>query len=420
MATPKTAHEAAVAGTCSSDQDDCDPRQCRICLDSSACGGDESYGSQWTRLKIWLSNHLRDDLAKPCLEGSAWISPCQCKGTQRWVHVACLRAWQGACVRNKSHRKASVCSVCQASYSLPPPRESLIVSAWNWIKTSRPILIIGPALFTVPVLLLLQIIFASLVFATVISFVRRMFSQETQPPPRPPPAVPRLPPDFNYYHGMPHRRTRRHNADRERAQPARVGAEILAPRADLAPEAVDVGPGVAYDDEARAIIFAPAASPANSVIQSGCLLQASDANPQFAGRMMLVEHFDQRLGASGVILNERLQGSAIVCARQMSRAVVESGVWLGRGGSLTNTTVTIIHQLDDIPGSNSYIGGFCVGHYATLRHFEENFTAAQLRDTRLKVIMGMTTWNPGQLEREVREGLWTISAPHATAPDVLF
>jgi len=52
------------------------------------------------------------------------ISPCKCRGTQKFVHRACLKNWQAALMKRWSLQsivKAKYCSVCNAEYSLPPP-----------------------------------------------------------------------------------------------------------------------------------------------------------------------------------------------------------------------------------------------------------------------------------------------------------
>jgi len=57
-----------------------------------------------------------------CMEGegpgySQLIAPCDCAGSQEWVHVACLRKWQRTC---PSRKHARSCQVCTCRFALSP------------------------------------------------------------------------------------------------------------------------------------------------------------------------------------------------------------------------------------------------------------------------------------------------------------
>merc|ERR1719193_105513 len=57
-------------------------------------------------------------------EGEDLISPCKCKGTQRFVYKKCLLKWQKSLLKSwsvKSMYRAKYCTVCSAPYSLNPP-----------------------------------------------------------------------------------------------------------------------------------------------------------------------------------------------------------------------------------------------------------------------------------------------------------
>merc|ERR1712185_78101 len=72
------------------------------------------------------------------------IAPCGCQGTQRFVHVACLRRWQHSVVLaapNNPHaadadaeRRHLRCGVCLRDFSVAPPSRLELMSA-----------IVGPA-----------------------------------------------------------------------------------------------------------------------------------------------------------------------------------------------------------------------------------------------------------------------------------
>ena len=58
-----------------------------------------------------------------CLEeetkSSKLISPCDCKGSQRFVHVNCLNRWQLLSLKNGCDRNGEVCSVCKKKFDKP-------------------------------------------------------------------------------------------------------------------------------------------------------------------------------------------------------------------------------------------------------------------------------------------------------------
>lgn len=56
-------------------------------------------------------------------DGQRLVAPCACTGTQRWVHVACLRKWQTACLRSdRLEPHDRVCQICLRPFALRPPR----------------------------------------------------------------------------------------------------------------------------------------------------------------------------------------------------------------------------------------------------------------------------------------------------------
>lgn len=51
------------------------------------------------------------------------VAPCNCTGTQKWVHLHCLRKWQDKCQsRNIKDERAFRCSVCRSYYTHRPPK----------------------------------------------------------------------------------------------------------------------------------------------------------------------------------------------------------------------------------------------------------------------------------------------------------
>jgi putative AlgH/UPF0301 family transcriptional regulator len=63
-------------------------------------------------------------LCRICLEeeaqGDVLISPCNCKGTQEFVHKSCLIKWQEVAIAQANPRRAFACSVCKSVFSHKP------------------------------------------------------------------------------------------------------------------------------------------------------------------------------------------------------------------------------------------------------------------------------------------------------------
>lgn len=62
--------------------------------------------------RFCLDETLQEDL----------ITPCNCEGTARYVHLSCLRRWQ----REVVDERARICQVCRSPFSVaPPPQETV-------------------------------------------------------------------------------------------------------------------------------------------------------------------------------------------------------------------------------------------------------------------------------------------------------
>lgn len=72
-----------------------------------------------------------DDVCRVCFGGpldspTTLIAPCGCKGTQRFIHPECLRAWQTSLLGSvASRRRARICTVCNTPYNVLPPSLSM-------------------------------------------------------------------------------------------------------------------------------------------------------------------------------------------------------------------------------------------------------------------------------------------------------
>ena len=92
------------------------------------------------------STPMGDDeqLCRFCFEsaeekGEALISPCLCKGDQKYVHLSCLRRWQRAVLVSQPTHPAFydrdprhyVCNVCKGSFTCEPPTRLELMSSFT-------------------------------------------------------------------------------------------------------------------------------------------------------------------------------------------------------------------------------------------------------------------------------------------------
>ena len=73
------------------------------------------------------------------------ISPCACKGGQKWVHLACLRKWQRlVLVSQPTHPRFyaddlrhHTCNVCKAAFTCAPPTRLELMSSFTGPSSAR-------------------------------------------------------------------------------------------------------------------------------------------------------------------------------------------------------------------------------------------------------------------------------------------
>mmetsp|Transcript_125687 Transcript_125687/g.350124 ORF Transcript_125687/g.350124 Transcript_125687/m.350124 type:complete len:452 (-) Transcript_125687:95-1450(-) len=69
-------------------------------------------------------------------EGQQLVSPCRCEGSQKFVHLSCLRRWQRSVQLGGSNHPEDaaredrhlICNVCKAPFSLPPQDRTSMMS----------------------------------------------------------------------------------------------------------------------------------------------------------------------------------------------------------------------------------------------------------------------------------------------------
>ena len=107
-APPSTATAAAApAGAAATEEDEDDEKLCRYCFDG------EEYGEL--------------------------LSPCDCSGGQKWVHLSCLRRWQRmVLVTQPTHPqfwrddvRHHQCNVCKAEFTCAPPSRHELMESFT-------------------------------------------------------------------------------------------------------------------------------------------------------------------------------------------------------------------------------------------------------------------------------------------------
>eukprot|EP00756_Hemistasia_phaeocysticola_P010170 Hpha_TRINITY_DN14999_c2_g10::TRINITY_DN14999_c2_g10_i1::g.143696::m.143696 len=110
-------------------QEEDEERKCRYCL----CGEDE------------------DDADDPL------VTPCRCKGDQRWCHRECLKRWQrSVLVQQPTHpqhyrddKRQTHCNVCRSEFNVPPPSRAELMRSFSGEELAQ-LLEVGCLIVTEP------------------------------------------------------------------------------------------------------------------------------------------------------------------------------------------------------------------------------------------------------------------------------
>jgi len=302
-------------------------QQCRICLvssfDEEEAEADEEISSNATR----------------------FVAPCVCKGSQEWVHLECLRAWQSSCMKSGSVEKANFCSVCKSKFKFAPPRRTLREIMSQMVEKITLKVIIGISFLILPVAFIFRIVVIAALLVVLHRLVRTFVN-----------------------------RIRKHRRRRHRILPV-------------------------PDNHRQQTVFARSwarrQDGANG-IKEGALLELRD------GRKVLIDRIDSR-GTRGVVVNRQAVETSQF--RLLGRSLRHPHVWVGSGGQSFLNAVTVLHSLDKIPGSwpvgNS--SDLRVGHYATLRFLELEMHKLENPSGKVKIIFGSLLWKPGEIEQEIHQ-----------------
>ena len=135
------------------------------------------------------------------------------------------------------------------------------------------------------------------------------------------------------------------------------------------------------------------------------LSNASLFDPNFRKTIVLVGHHDEE-GAVGVVLNRQLEVTVDEAVPPLAE-LVPPGEPLFLGGPVQQQAAVVVAEFDD-PSVAGVIAFDRVGFLpeeADHEHLEGV--------TRVRVFAGYAGWGPGQLEAELDEDAWIVTAAHA-------
>ena len=89
-----------------------------------------------------VEDEEEERLCRFCFEGAEegkLISPCICKGDQKWIHVTCLQKWQRSVLVSQPTHPAfyqrdlrqEVCNVCKGTFDPPPPSRAELMAGFT-------------------------------------------------------------------------------------------------------------------------------------------------------------------------------------------------------------------------------------------------------------------------------------------------
>ena len=330
----------------------------------------------------------------PDKRGGRFVSPCKCSGSQKYVHLKCLRKWQKM---HENDARAVRCGVCNAIFTIKPPRPSLMSAICMIFESFTMWALQFILVVSISQILVAQV--ALLLWAVLYSNACGLF-----------------------------------------AVPMALGlAFLLVPRLC----GFRITMQVLEDGQTRLAIVRHGSKVVG--LGEGCLLVAS---PNLEGSLFekavifVYEHSD-RYGASGLILNSPVDASDVT---RVASPIVSD--WIGgpvglrledgsseifsmhkceyratinaKAGSFLMLTHPIPAdpmigstevRLEDpgqphVPNVN-VTSGYAVQQLLEYARRRYPFTASTLRESdRLRIYHGRSCWSSGQLEGEVRSAIW--------------
>lgn len=129
---------------------------------------------------------------------------------------------------------------------------------------------------------------------------------------------------------------------------------------------------------------------------------ASLVDPNFRRTIVLVGHHDED-GAVGVVLNRAL-GVPVAEAIPPLAGLVAPGEPVFRGGPVQPEAAVVLAEFDD----PARAGVLAFDHVGFLPDEADDEVVASVR--RARVFAGYAGWGPGQLESELAEDAWLVTA----------
>lgn len=93
--------------------------------------------------QLFSRNHSVNDESRYCWvcfgtdeddELAAWVQPCKCSGTTKWVHQSCLQRWVDEKQKGNAFKRVN-CPQCQTEYIIVFPEMGTFVSILEGIDT---------------------------------------------------------------------------------------------------------------------------------------------------------------------------------------------------------------------------------------------------------------------------------------------
>ncbi|ODA83748.1 hypothetical protein RJ55_02264 [Drechmeria coniospora] len=116
----------------------CGPRTCRICLDTEQ----PKYPTGLTSTFGISSASSRPSYISDDPELGRLLSPCRCKGSQKYVHEGCLNSWRLA--EPMAARNYWQCPTCMFNYRLARLQwASMLSSKWTQMALTLSVVVVG-------------------------------------------------------------------------------------------------------------------------------------------------------------------------------------------------------------------------------------------------------------------------------------
>ncbi|KAI8113229.1 hypothetical protein M9435_003233 [Picochlorum sp. BPE23] len=153
--------------------------------------------------------------------------------------------------------------------------------------------------------------------------------------------------------------------------------------------------------------------------ERGCLLLANPlmftTSQTYFNKSVILIFSHEADGSAGVIVNKPTQHvmGEFRDASSLAESYDECRLYLG--GDVGPEVLNVLHRVDGIDGANEVIPGVYLGG---IDGVGESLGAEESdKEKDVRVLTRYAGWGPGQLEEEVRRGVWIVAA---ASPDVIF